>query len=241
MNSSSFPPNQEITPAQPSLPPRTAGEFLADLNSHQLSAEQVQQYISETTPIVISLMRHGNLSELIYNLAINPKLLPLPHQTELIDSFADYSDRVDYLGSVSFQETHNPTAEESGVFPSLGKKWLEILRSHALINFAHGNQERFLQTAKAELLLSILVCQVHADDSLSKELVDLLPEKQFQELEEVIVIHDLIKNVRQNRVIEQVIPPEKELLLNYFIKNQASFDLIFESIFNLHLLPQQKI
>lgn len=240
MNSSTFPPlpEQEATNRHSSRPPLSARAFLSELAVPQFSPEQVQQYLTEIKPIVWSLMKNGNLSELIYNLAINPKLFPLPHQSELIDSIAQYSSQVNYLGTTSFEEQSNP--DQSGVFPNLGKKWLEVLRSQALIHLSHGYQEKFFQTAKVELLLSILVCQVHADEVLAEDLVNLLPERQLQELEEVRNVHELVKNVRQKRTLEQIIPPEKELLLNHYIKSIENFEVIFEAIFNAHLLPDQQ-
>jgi hypothetical protein len=249
MNTSSLPPQAmpENSDGLSSRPPRVStSDFLHQLTEEQFAPETIKQYLGEIHPLLRSLMYRGNLSELIYNLAINEKLLPMGHQHQLIDAIQKYSERTNYLGVISFEEANsdqqNRDFEITGIYTNMAKKWLNHVRSMALINLAHSNEETFFATAKAELLLSILVCQVNANQKPNQALVNLLPPRQREELEEVSCVHDLIQKVREKRMIqEQLEPSDQELLMNFLIKSPANFQVIFDMIFNPHLLPSKNL
>lgn len=243
MNISTFPPQApENNNGLSSHPPRVStADFLHQLTEEQFTPESIKQYLGEIHPLLHSLMYRGNLSELIYNLAINEKLLPKGHQHQLIDAIQKYSERTNYLSVISFEEANSDQQRDfeiTGVHTNMAKKWLNHVRSMALINLAHSNDQTFFATARAELLLSILVCQVNANQEPNPALVSLLPPRQREELEEVSCIYNLIQNVREKRMIQaQIEPSDQELLMNFLIKSPTNFQVIYEMIFNPRLLP----
>ncbi|MGL5831287.1 MAG: hypothetical protein ACRCZE_04020 [Candidatus Altimarinota bacterium] len=192
----------------------------------------------------------SSISELIYELAINRRLLPSDQHSALMQLLEKYAFHAAQVSESNFQKAapiidSDPDLRSSASRMAIGKKYLNIFRAIVFINLSDSSpeaykQSEFLNTAKSELLLSILICQAQADQFLDPEMLEQLSSEQLCELSTVYNVHQLVKNFRRHRLIDHTETiSEPELITTSIFKSLQDVDVLFEEISNLKNLPQR--
>jgi hypothetical protein len=252
MSNSSIPPeiSTEYSYDSLTLPKNIqTAEFLNQLFDRQFSSLAIHDYLQHLPPLLNSMLSRSNVSELIYELAINRRLLPSDEQSSLMPLLEKYAFHAAQVSEANFQKATpintDPDLRSSASRMAIGKKYLNIFRAIVFINLSNssleGNaQSEFLSTAKSELLLSILVCQAQADQFLDPEMLEQLSPEQLCELSTVYNVHQLVKNFRRHRLMEYTeTVSEPELITTAVFNSLQDVEALFEEISNLKNLPQR--